>query len=67
MWLTDSNTLSCILDTWQPWGDVISEDDLWIIAISAQIKAIIRVHLPVADDCVHCDLLRNLHSACVKI
>lgn len=41
-WLTDSDVLSRIYDTWQPWGDVISEDDLWIMAISAQIKAIIK-------------------------
>lgn len=33
---------------------MIFEDDLWIMAISAQIKAIIRVHLPFTDDCVHC-------------
>ena len=68
-WLTDSNVLSCIYDTWQPLGDVIFEDDLWIMAISAQIKAVIRVHLPFGDDCVHCNFSffffssRNIYTA----
>ncbi len=62
-WLTDSNALSCISDTWQPLGDVIFEDDLWITAISAQIKVIIRVHLLFTGDCAHCNIFsRNIYT-----
>lgn len=55
-WLSESNALSSIFDTWQPLDDVIFWDDLWIMAISAQIKAIIIVHLPFTHDCVHCNI-----------
>lgn len=59
--LAHSGGLPCICATWQSVGDVISEHDLWIMAISAQIKAIIRDNLPFTNDCVQSNAFLKIY------